>query len=175
LLAMPLACATWGVVLRIRALAWAASAIAATTLALVLVHAHERPAGFNLLGGAAPRSVWTTPGEKVKAAYAPFITVVEQHVPPAATLGFHGLPGDLTYSYFGSRLERRVVFIDETDNQGLRDADWLVETPFGNLALCRYHWSVVAGNGQGWRLFRRIGRGYCPPKNRGGRGTRQID
>ena len=177
MLAVPLACATWGIVLRFRPLAWAAAAMAATTLALVLVHAYERPAGFNVLGGAAPRSVWTTPREEVMAAYAPFIAVIERRVPPAATLGIHGTAGDLTYPYFGSRLERKVVFVDDDDPRSLVAADWLAESPLGDLPLCRDHWSAVAANSEGWRLFRRTGRGYCPPRNpllRGARGGRLV-
>ena len=56
--AVVLSAATWGVLLEVRPLAWAAAATAVATLVLVFVHYREKPAGFALLGGTSSRSVW---------------------------------------------------------------------------------------------------------------------
>jgi Glycosyltransferase family 87 len=55
--AVALGAATWGLALRVRALAWAAAAIATVTVMLSFVHYLEKPAGFNVLGGDDVRSV----------------------------------------------------------------------------------------------------------------------
>ena len=156
MLAVPLGCATWGSVLRFRPVAWAAAAIAATTLVLVLVHAYERPAGFNVLGGPAPRSVWTTERQQVMSAYAPLIGEVERRVPRSSTIGLR-LADEVSYPYFGSGLDRTVAFVGP-DGEGCDRVEWLLVTPARPLPPCRSRWAAVAGNREGWRLYRRIER-----------------
>jgi hypothetical protein len=162
MLAVPLGCATWGSVLQFRPFAWAVAVVAASTLALVLVHAYERPAGFNVLGGRAPQSVWTTKRLDVMSIYAPLIGIVEKRVPLSETLGLRLVNDDaeVSYPYFGSRLDRTVVFVGP-QGKGLARADWLLVSPGPGIPLCRARWSGVAADAEGWRLYRRTGRGRC--------------
>jgi hypothetical protein len=177
LLAMPLACATWGSVLQLRPLAWAAAAIAATTLVLVLVHVEDRPAGFNVLGGAAPRSVWTTPRSAFMGLYAPLNTVVEQRVPRSSTIGLRLDDGaqEVSYPYFGPRLERRVVFVGKK-GEGCDRAEWLVVSPENPLPPCRVCWAEAVAR-EGWRLYRRVAGVPCPPPSApiGGRDGQRVN
>ncbi|MGH3083385.1 MAG: hypothetical protein ACRDNP_04880 [Gaiellaceae bacterium] len=53
---MLLAAATWGVVLRVRPLAWAAATVAVTTLALSFTNYAEKPSGVPTLNGRRPGS-----------------------------------------------------------------------------------------------------------------------
>ena len=62
---------------------------------------------------------------------------------------------DVSYPYFGGRLDRKVVFLGK---QRVRnDMDWLVEAPGFDVVPCRSGWRRVPLDEPGWQLYRRSG------------------
>jgi hypothetical protein len=159
-----LAAATWGLVYEVRPLAWGLTAVAAITLGLALVHYEEKPAGFNVLGGSAPPSVWGKSREEVFAASkaptasAP-IRLLDERARPGDTVALLIRQDDVSYPFFGAGLDRHVVFLHEGDS--VSDAvDWLVEAPGFDAHPCASGWRSLPVGEPGWRLYRRTG--TCP-------------
>jgi 4-amino-4-deoxy-L-arabinose transferase-like glycosyltransferase len=156
--AVALATAVWGLVLPIRPLAWAATAIAVTTLALALVHYDEKPSGVNVLGGAAPTSVWDLSRVQVLSHWFPpgaasVVQTIEDRAAKGSTIAVRLRPQDVTFPYFGDRLDRRVLFVP-ANGKGLDGADWLVLAP-GQTTVLPPGWQRVATGGYGWRVYSR--------------------
>jgi hypothetical protein len=155
--AVAIAAVVWGLVLPIRPLAWAATGIAVTTLALALVHYDEKPSGVNVLGGAAPTSVWDMSRAQVISrgrgrGEVSVIENVERSARKGSTIALAIRRDDLSYPYFGSRLDRRVLFV----SAGARDLDraqWLVVAP-GERVTLGGGWHPVTAGGRGWKLYR---------------------
>ncbi len=168
--AVALAAVLWGLVLPIRPLAWAATAIAVTAVALALLHYDEKPSGVGVLGGSAPMSVWDMSRAQVLARFlhpgeTEVVATLEREARKGDTIELAIRREDVSYPYFGSRLDRRVVFAgDEATGVVMRapaEANWLVVAPgmvlgppdpVRNLNL---PWKRVAG-GHGWMLYRRV-------------------
>jgi 4-amino-4-deoxy-L-arabinose transferase-like glycosyltransferase len=149
--AVALAAAVWGLVLPVRALAWAATAIAVTALALVLVHYDEKPSGVNILGGAAPTSVWDLSraqmlGKFLHPGEREVVAALEQKARKGDTIALAIRREDVSYPYFGSRLDRHVVFAPRVA------PDWYVVAP-GEGVQGAYIAGLVV-NWHGWRLYR---------------------
>lgn len=143
----------WGLVLPIRPLAWAATAIAVTALALALVHYDEKPSGVNVLAGSAPRSVWDSSRAQVLARWlhpgeAEVVAALDREAKKGETVALNIRRKDVSYPYFGSRLDRRVEFIPFG---GSFASDWYVAAP-GFPPLTSGATLVV--NSHGWRLYR---------------------
>ena len=131
--AVALGAATWGLVLRVRPLAWAAAAIATVTVVLSFVHYVEKPAGFAVLGGGDVRSVWNESRIEVLAhSRAPGgagpLQVLEEEAADGDTVALQIRQDDVSYPFFGADLDRRVVFVEETGGLD-EEADWLVVAP----------------------------------------------
>lgn len=162
-----LAATVWGLLLPYRALAWAATAIAVTALALVLVHYDEKPSGVNALGGPAPTSVWDLSRAQVLGRFLhpgerEVVAALERGAHKGDTVALAIRREDVSYPYFGSRLDRRVVFTgDQRTGVVIKTpagARWLVVAPGVSLGPPESQgasppWKPVAG-GHGWRLYR---------------------
>ena len=104
--------ATWGLVLRVRPLAWAAAAIATVTVILSFVHYVEKPAGFAVLGGGDVRSVWNESRIEILAhSRAPGgagpLQVLEDEAADGDTVALQIRQDDVSYPFFGADLDRR--------------------------------------------------------------------
>ncbi len=160
-----LAAATWGVVISVRPLAWAASAIAAVTLVLSFVHYLEKPAGFSVLGGASPPSVWTQSridvlsSAETRGGAGP-LRVIESQADHDATVALRIRQDDVSYPYFGAELDRRIVFVDGQGEGLVGREDWLVVAPGLRVKTCASGWLEVPAQEAGWRLYRRVD--TCP-------------
>jgi hypothetical protein len=159
-----LACATWGVLLRLRAIAWAAAVVAATAMTLAFVHYTEKPAGFSVLGGGRSESVWGRSDLVVQSYFLrPGATEAVAALSKAGTdlpVGLRIAQSDLSYPYFGSHLDRRVLFVG-SGGKNVQRVDWIVVAPNQRVAACPSDWSRVAAVGDGWALYRRVGNLGC--------------
>jgi hypothetical protein len=149
--AVALAATVWGLLLPIRPLAWAATAIGVTALALALVHYDEKPSGVSVLGGSAPTSVWDLSRAQVLARFlhpgeTDVVAALEREARKGQTIGLAIRREDVSYPFFGSRLDRRVLFRPTTA------PDWYVVAP-GKPGLTT-HGSHLVVNSHGWRLYR---------------------
>jgi hypothetical protein len=163
--AVALACATWGVLLSLRPLAWATAGIAATTLVLAFVHYTEKPAGFSVLGGASPPSVWhrshvEIQSRSLKPGEVDAVRALSKRADAGASIGLLIAQNDLSYPYFGPRLDRTVVFLGKA-GQNLGRVQWLVLSPGKRIEACPADWRRVPGAGNGWAVYRRVGRLDC--------------
>jgi hypothetical protein len=162
--AVALGAATWGLVLRVRPLAWAATAIATVTVVLSFVHYVEKPAGFAVLGGGDVRSVWNESRVEVLAhSRAPGgagpLEVLEEEAADGDTVALQIRQDDVSYPFFGADLDRRIVFVEGA--AGLdEEADWLVVAPGLTPDVCTRGWRSLPVAEAGWRLYERVG--LCP-------------
>jgi hypothetical protein len=162
--AVALGAATWGLVLRVRPLAWAATAIATVTVVLSFVHYVEKPAGFAVLGGGDVRSVWNESRIEVLAhSRAPGgagpLETLEEEATDGDTVALQIRQDDVSYPFFGADLDRRVVFVEETGGLD-EEADWLVVAPGLTPDVCAQGWRSLPVAEAGWRLYQRVG--LCP-------------
>jgi hypothetical protein len=117
------------------------------------VHYDEKPSGVNVLGGSAPTSVWDQSRAQVLGRFLEpgereVVGALEQQARKGDTIGLAIRREDVSYPYFGERLDRRVVF-DST----APGSDWIVAAP-GKLGRLTMR-PVV--DSHGWRLYRREG------------------
>jgi hypothetical protein len=154
--AVALAAVIWGLLLPIRPLAWAATGIAVTALALALVHYDEKPSGVSVLGGAAPTSVWDMSREQVLARWlhpgeTKVVATLEREARKGDTIALAIRREDVSYPYFGSRLDRHVVFLAV----GVPTwADWLVVAPGERIDRIQPSGYEGVVHSHGWRLYR---------------------
>jgi hypothetical protein len=161
--AVALGAVLWGLVLSIRPLAWAATGIAVTALALALVHYDEKPSGVTVLGGSAPTSVWDLSRAQVLAKWlhpgeTTVVATLEREARKGDTIALDIGREDVSYPYFGSRLDRRVVFVSPEAVGLLKGARWIVVGPVqpGLFAVnCLLGACVRVVNSHGWQLYRR--------------------
>jgi hypothetical protein len=163
--AMALAAATWGLLLRVRALGWAASAAATVTLVLSLVHYAEKPAGFAVLGGSAATSVWTSSRLEVLAhsharGGAGAVLALENRAKAGDTVALRIRQDDVSYPFFGGSLDRRIVFVGPGGAGLDTDADWLGVAPGLTAPTCAAGWRQLPVLEPDWKVYRRVGR--CP-------------
>jgi hypothetical protein len=162
--AVALGAAVWGLVLPIRPLAWAATGIAVTALALALVHYDEKPSGVSVLGGSAPTSVWDMPRAQVLARWLhpgedQVVATLERQARKGDTIALWIRREDVSYPYFGSRLDRRVVFVSPETVSELKEARWIVAGPVqpGPFHVnCLRGACVLVVNSHGWKLYRHV-------------------
>ncbi len=164
--AVALGAATWGLVLRVRSLAWAAAVIATVTVGLSFVHYLEKPAGFSVLGGSDVQSVWNESRIEVFAhsrarGGAGPLLVLEEEADDGDTVALQIRQDDVSYPFFGADLDRRIVFVEETGGLDER-ADWLVVAPGLTGDICDEGWRLrsLPVTERGWRIYERVG--LCP-------------
>jgi hypothetical protein len=127
-----LSAALWGFTLRVRALAWGAVALGATTLFLSLVHYTEKPSGLRLLDRTPAASVWGMSRWQVQSlhdpALGPILQFFDTEVPPRASVGLALSENEFAYPIFGPHLQRRVESIPFGSNARDVHAEWLLAT-----------------------------------------------
>ena len=150
-----LAASLWGLTLTVRPLAWAATGIGVVAMALALVHYDEKPSGVDVLGGSAPTSVWDLSrarvvGHFLRPGEREVVAALEQRARKGDTVGLAIRREDVSYPYFGERLDRRVVFVNGPPQTFRQGPDWLVAAP-GKLTALKPR-AIV--DSHGWRLYR---------------------
>jgi hypothetical protein len=153
--AVALAAAVWGLVLPVRPLAWAVTAIGVTAIALGLVHYDEKPSGVNVLGGSAPKSVWDLTRAQVLAKWLhpgedQVVATLEREAKRNDRIDLVIRREDVSYPYFGSRLDRQVTFAGASHGQAF--PEWQVVAPGEKPERLGGERLVV--NRDGWRLYR---------------------
>jgi hypothetical protein len=156
--AVALGASLWGLLLPLRPYAWGAAAAAITTLTLALIHYGEKPAGFYVLGGPAPTSVWNmSRAQLLSRRFRPdegsLLFTFEQEATKGQTVVLD-ISDEASYPYFGSHLDRYVLFFPAASTQ-LNQANWLVLSPGKHITLPS-SWVQVKTGGSGWRLYRRL-------------------
>jgi hypothetical protein len=158
-----LAAATWGLLLRVRPAAWAATAIAATTLLVALANDARRPSGLPLLERDKPASIWTLPrwgAPELRRDYDPLLRFLDERIPSSAPVALATVPADPVYPFFGPGVDHRIVFVREGDREA-PGADWVFVRPGRRLSLCRGEWVPVDVTRDGWRILHRTGSRDC--------------
>ncbi len=153
-----LAAVVWGLLLPIRPLAWTACAVAVTAMALALVHYDEKPSGVNILGGAAPTSVWDQSRAQVLSRFlhrgeSTIVATLDKQAKKGQTIGLLIRRNDVSYPFFGGDLNRRVVFLPSPSG-----ANWIVVAP-GEPSIVPYPGAPLPPkfllvNENGWRLYK---------------------
>ena len=156
--AVALGAALWGLVLPIRWLAWASTGIAVVALTLVLVHYDEKPSGVSVLGGSAPTSVWGLSRAQVLArALHPgeneVVATLEREAKKGQTIALAIRREDVSYPFFGEKLDRRVVFVNGPPQTFRQGPDWIVVAPGARKPVTSWVPRRVV-NSNGWRLYR---------------------
>jgi hypothetical protein len=141
-----LASAAAGLVLRVRPVAWAVLAIAATTVVLTVRANDEKPP-----------SVWGKPRWWVETRVGPgsgerdVIRFADESIPSHARVGLAISWRDWSYPFFGEQLKRTVRFVP-SPSSAEGDLDWLVVAPAMSAPSSR--WIRVLRTDDGWRVFR---------------------
>jgi Dolichyl-phosphate-mannose-protein mannosyltransferase len=152
-----LAAATWGALLRFRAVALAAAAIGSTALFLALAEYETKPSG--LFGG---QSIWGEPRWRAQTTVAGYglnadvLAFVDERVPDDASLGLALVGWQWISPYFGERLTRHVAMVSARGGSPPADAGWLVLSPGADVRRCPESWRAEHVNGNGWRVERRL-------------------
>ncbi len=125
-----LSASLWGLVLRVRVLAWSAVALGVTTALLTLVHYAEKPSGLQLLDRSATASVWTMERWQVQSQHdpplGPVFQFVDDHVPAHASIALALGVNDFGYPAFGPHVSRHVVLVPFGSSGRDVASDWLV-------------------------------------------------
>lgn len=128
-----LSAALWGLVLRLRPMAWAAVALASTAALLSLVHSLEKPSGLRLLERTPTTSVWEMERWEVQSGHAPGISELyryfDEEVPREASVALALDADDFGFQVFGPRLERRVELVAFGSPATDVEAGWLLASP----------------------------------------------
>jgi hypothetical protein len=154
-----LACATFGVALRVRALAWTAIALTIGTLAVSVGYFAPRPASFALLPGhdVPERSTrWFVQAGGGNGDPDAF-RFLEERVPNDATIALAVARNTYLYPAWDAHLRRTVVFEGE-DGLIPDDAGWLVVGPFHEVddaELEQDGWQRELATPRHWRIYRR--------------------
>jgi len=151
-----LAASTWGLILRHRWLAWGVIATAAATLLLGFVHSVEKPAGIRLLESGTTSGVWGKSRETVQTwtRGGGIAEIVEffRREPRTGRVGLRQEEDDWVYPYFGSGLDREVVFLPT--GASFDGLDWIV-LGSGRPEQPGPGWETALETEDGWRVLRR--------------------
>jgi hypothetical protein len=155
---MALAAATWGLLLRSRAVAWGVVAIASTTLFLTLVNDAKRPSGLPLLQRSKPRSIWSTPRwvaeGRGRTGMTDVLRFVDRGIPASANLGLAITPSSPGYPFFGAGLDRKIEFVSRTQRD-TKVSDWVLVQPDRHVSLCTTRWHSRPMHPGEWTIMRR--------------------
>jgi hypothetical protein len=158
LFGVALGAATWGIMLRWRATALAASAIGSTALFLALANYDGKPAGL-----FSDLSIWGTPRWQAQIRFAEtdhVLRYTEDEIPSDAQLGLSLVADDYIHPYFGPRLSRQVTIVRADGGVPPSGADWLVLAPFTRVRRCPDAWRHEFFH-NGWRVERRLAADRC--------------
>jgi hypothetical protein len=168
-----LAAATWGTLLRWRALAVSAAVIGALTLVLSLLTYQGKPSGIGrVLGIENPfrvtvSSIWGASRTDAQTLVRPgsddrpLFRFVERAIPDDASVAVAPRENDFLSPFFGPQLSRRVVLVRLRNGVVPTDAEWLVLAPGARVRRCREAWARELRTRSGWRIERRRSAAAC--------------
>lgn len=160
-----LGAAAWGAVARWRPLRYGIATVAVVTAVLCLVNSRGKPSGIELLRNDAPTGVWGMPRWEQQGLLRPTpperdeimtLRYVETHVPVDASIGIALQGNSFGFPYFGPRLTRRVVVVDEGDTIP-GSITWLVTAPGRAPLGCPVAWRAARVGPFGWGVWQRTG------------------
>ena len=156
--AVALAAAVFGIALRVRALAWAAVAATAFSLAVSVAYFIPRPAGLALLPGNRERETarWFVQAEG-GAGDGDAFRFLEEEVPDDAAVALAVTRNTYLYPAWDAGLRRTVVFVPE-DGSVPESARWLVVGPskvIDESALESAGWRLELASTGRWRIYGR--------------------
>jgi hypothetical protein len=168
-----LAAASWGALLRYRALAVSTAAIGTTAVALALANYQGKPSGLGSLwasGDPPPPAVhavwnderwtvqaWLRPGDEGEDVLLQF---VQERIPADAHVAVATRENDFLSPYFGARLSREISLV--RDGEGVAEAaEWLVLSPRSAVERCSDSWAPALTLPSGWRVERRLAADAC--------------
>ena len=156
---LALSAALWGLVLKVRPLAWAVVALAGTTALLSLVHFAEKPSGVRLLDDTKAKSVWQMARWEVQSQHDPPLADVyrffDEQVPTHDSVALALGPNEFAFPFFGPRLGRRVELVPFGSNARAIAAGWLFADPGRSGEIDKACWRAVLRAERG-TVFRRV-------------------
>jgi hypothetical protein len=160
LFGVALAAATWGVVLRWRAVAFAVAAIGSTALFLTLTNYYGKSSGLY-----SEASIWGKPRWQAQTTRnglnADVLRFVEERVPADSRLALSIVADHWIHPYFGPSLSRHVTLLPPRGGRPPEEASWLVTEPGTEVQRCAGAWRLEYVNGYGWRVERRVKPDAC--------------
>jgi hypothetical protein len=158
---LALSCALWGLILRVRAAAWGAVALAATTMLLSLVHYVEKPSGLRLLDRSHSVSVWDLERWEIQSQHdpplAPVLRYLDEDVPRRDSVALALGANSFGFPVFGPHLEREVQLVPFGSNARDMQSDWLLAIPQREPEVDATCWRAVLRSERG-TIFRRANR-----------------
>jgi len=160
-----LGAAAWGAVARWRPLRYGIATVAIVTAVLCLVNSRGKPSGIELLRNDAPAGVWSMPRWEQQGLLRPTtperdeirtLRYVQMHVPVDASIGIALQGNSFGFPYFGPRLTRHVVVVDEGDTIP-GSIMWLVTAPGRAPLGCPAAWRAARMGPFGWGVWQRRG------------------
>jgi hypothetical protein len=158
--AIALAAASWGAIERIRAALWGAVVLAVFTLPLALLAMYTKPVApwARETATAPPPFVWTTSRSAMLSYLAAngdlTGAIAEIERAGSSTVAAAIRENDLIYPYFGDRLERTVLLVEQQGGVVPPSATWLVAAPGASVERCGRWRREYAQNG--WIVERRL-------------------
>jgi len=155
-----LSAATWGIVLRCRALAVAVVALTGTTAVLTLGHYVTKPSGFRVLDERS--AALSAPRVEQQLVLRPHdggasaIRLVSQYTAPDSHVVLAVTGDEYIAPYFGPSYRRHVIFIDRRKPLP-REASWVVASSELKLDPCVWSDTYLVA---GWHIYQRTG--ACP-------------
>jgi len=151
-----LAASTFGIALRVRALAWSAVGVTTVTLLVLVGYFVPRPAGVALLAGnrASDRGArWLVQGESGHWSADPdAFRFLQEQVPLGSTLALAVVRDTYVYPAWNAGLGQHVVFVP-ADGAIPHDADWLVVGPRDDFHPQSLPPPALE-TAKGWRIYR---------------------
>ena len=167
-----LAAATWGVLLRLPAVAAATAAIGTVSLSLALANYLGKPSGLAEVW--QPRdpqfvstdTIWGVTRSEAQGRLRPetdhavLYTYIEAQVPERAHVAIAPVANDFLSPYFGPRYTRPISLVP---SEGVVDeeAEWLVRSPKASVRRCPESWRLMLELESGWRVERRVSEDGC--------------
>jgi hypothetical protein len=155
-----LASASFGVTLRVRAVAWTATALACVSTAVLVAYSIPRPGGLNVLSsnrGLETASRWFVQGHSGNGDPDAF-RFLEEEIPAEATLALALQLNTYVYPAWDEHLRRTVVFVP-SDGTVPAEAGWLAvgpSQPVNGARLAEAGWRLRLRSAGGWRIFERV-------------------
>jgi hypothetical protein len=149
----------WGLAHRMRATAWAATALATVTAFLVLVHYVEKPSGLRLLARTDSTSVWRLRRWQVQSQHdpplAPIFRFLDEDVGERDSVALALGPNDFGFPAFGPHLERKVELVPFGSNGDDVKAQWLYANAQRASEVDRACWRAELQSAERGTIFRR--------------------
>jgi hypothetical protein len=143
----------WGCVLRVRPVAWAMTALAATTAILSLVHYVEKPSGLRLIEPSNTPSVWELARWQVQSQHdpplAPVLRFLDEQIPQHDSIALALGPNNFGYPAFGPHLQRRVLLVPFGSSARDTRASWLFANPQRATEIDSACWHSVLASERG--------------------------